>query len=205
VRIMRLEDEAVVEHARLVRGRVFLASNDRGPLVVPAAGQAVAFARRRQLRSALGSHLIVVVESRLEDAAGRVAASHLTALAIRVSRRTLRHPVPGAVTAVLQDLSPAAMVSLDPSYTAWRLDGTHAHDSFWESRLARERAIAAARCTLLSSGFQPGLFDTRAERANQAGNDRTKALADEIGRQLTAAEHAAFIAVRERVVLILVP
>ena len=77
---MRLEDEAVVEHARLVRGRVFLASNDRGPLVVPATGQAVAFARRRQLRSALGSHLIVVVESRLEDAAGRAVASHLTAL-----------------------------------------------------------------------------------------------------------------------------
>ena len=66
--------------------------------------------------------LIVIVESRLEDAAGRVVASHLTALAIGVSRRTLRHAVPGAVTAVLRDLSPAAMVSLDPSYTAWRLD-----------------------------------------------------------------------------------
>jgi len=178
---------------------------DGQPVQYPPAGQAVAFARRRRLRSALGSHLIVIVESRLEDAAGRSVASHLTTLAIGVSGRTLRDAVPGAVTAVLRDLSPAAMVSLDPSCTAWRLDSTHDHDSFWESRLARERAIAAARCTLLSPGFQPGLFDTRAERANQAGNDRTRALADEIGRQLTAAEHAAFIAVRERVVLILVP
>src|SRR6185436_12403906 len=75
VRVMRLEHEAVVEHARLVRARAFLASNHRGPLVVPAAGQAVAFARRRRLRSALGSHLIVIVESRLEDAAGRAVAS----------------------------------------------------------------------------------------------------------------------------------
>ncbi len=205
LRVVRLEDEAIVEHARLVRGRAFLTSDRRAPLVVPAAGQAVAVARRRRLRSALGSHLIVIVESRLEDAAGRSVASHLTALAIGVSGRTLRHAVPGAVTAVLRNLSPAAMIALDPWYTAWRLDGTQDHDSFWEARLAREHAIAAARCTPRPAGFQPGLFDTRAERANQVGNDRTNALADEIVRRLAAAKRAAFIAVRApRVVLILV-
>ena len=37
LRIIRLEDEAAVEHARLVWGRAFLARNDQDPVVVPAA------------------------------------------------------------------------------------------------------------------------------------------------------------------------
>ena len=204
LRIIRLEDEAVVEHARLMRGRAFLARNDQGPLAVPAAGGAIAIARRRQVRSALGSHLLVIVQSCFEDAVGRIVASHLTALAIGTSPRILRHALAGAIAAVLRDLSPAAVVALDPSYDAWSADSQHHHRSFWEARLAREHAIATARCTPVSPGFQPGLFDRRAERAIQAGSERRQALSDEVMRYITAVEHTALIDAKEpRVVLVL--
>ena len=206
LRIIRLEDEAVVEHARLVWGRAFLARNDQGPLVVPAAEQAVAIGRRRQVRSALGSHLLVIVRSRFEDAVGRTVASHLSALTLGVSPRILRHTLAGAITAVLRELSPAAMVALDPSYAAWNADSKHHHRSFWEARLAREHAIATARCRPVSPRFQPGLFDRRAERAIQAGNDRRETLSDEVMRHIAAVEHSTLIDAKEpRVVLILVP
>ena len=98
------------------------------------------------------------------------------------------------------------MVTLDPSCAAWSADSTHHHRSFWEARLAREHAIATARNTPPSPRFQPGLFDTRAERASQAGNDRNKAMADEIMRHLAAVKQAALIEAKEpHVVLILVP
>jgi hypothetical protein len=118
----------------------------------------------------------------------------------------VRHALAGAITAVLRDLSPDAMVALDPSYAAWSADSTHHHRGFWEVRLAREHAIAAARNTPPPQGFQAGLFDTRAERANQAGHDRNKALADEITQRLIAVKHASLIETKEpRVVLVLVP
>ena len=98
------------------------------------------------------------------------------------------------------------MVALDPSYAAWNADSKHHHRGFWQTRLAREHAIATARCTLVSPGFQPGLFDRRAERALQAGNDRREALSDEVMRHIAAMEHAALIDAKEpRVVLVLVP
>ena len=206
LQILRLEDEAVVEHARLVRCRAFLSRNGQDPSVVPPAGQAVAIARRRRVRSALGSRLLVIVRSRFEDACGRVVASHLTALAVGVSPRMRRHALAGAIAAVLRDLSPAAIVARDPSYAAWSADSTQQHRSFWESRLAREHAIARARCTQVSLTLQPGLFDRRAERAIRAGNDRHKALADEVMRHITAVEHAALVDAKEPgVVLLLVP
>jgi len=206
LRIIRFNDEAVVEHARLVRGRAFLARNDQVPFVVPAADQAVAIARRRQVRTAFGSHLLVIVRSRFEDAVGRTVASHLTALTIGVSPRILRHTLAEAITAALRDLSPAAMVALDPSYAAWNADSKHHHCSYWEARLAREHAIARARSTLVLPGFQPGLFDRRAERAIQAGKDRREALSDEVMRHITAMEYTALIDAKEpRVVLILAP
>jgi superfamily II DNA or RNA helicase len=206
LRLIRLEDEAVAEHARLVWSRPFLARNDQDPHVVPVAGQAVAIARRRHVRLALGSHMLAIVRSHFEDADGHMVASHLTALVLSVSSRLLRHNVPGAVTALLRELSPGAMVSLDPTYAAWSADSKHHHRRFWETRLAREHAIAGVRCTPVSTRFQPGLFDRRAERAAQAGNDRREALSDEIIRHMTAVEHMALIVAMEpRVVLILAP
>jgi hypothetical protein len=204
--LIRLEHEAVAEHARLVWGRAFLARNDQDPHVVPAAGQAVAIARRRQVRSALASRLLVIVRSRFEDADGRMVASHLTALVLGVSSRLLGHNLAGAITALLRELTPAAMVALDPAHAAWSADSKHDHSRFWETRLAREHAIATARSTPVAPRFQPGLFDRRAERAIQAGNDRREALLDEVRRHITAVEHTSRIEAKEpRVVLILVP
>lgn len=206
LRIVRFEDQAAAEHARLVWGRAFLARNGHGPVVVPAAETAVATARRRRVRSTLGAHLLVIIRSRFEDAVGRTVASHLTALTIGVSPRILRHTLAEAITAVLRDLSPAAMAALDPSCAAWNADSRHHHRSFWQTRLAREHAVATARCTLVSRGFQPGLFDRRAERALQAGTDRREAMSDEVMRHLSAMEHAAVIDAKEPcVVLVLAP
>ena len=70
------------------------------------------------------------------------------------------------------------MIALDASYTAWRLDGTQDHDRFWEARLAREHAIAAARCTPRPAGFRTRLVRHTSRARNQVGNDRTNALAD---------------------------
>jgi hypothetical protein len=50
----------------------------------------VVLARHPALRAALGSRLLVVLRSLVADAAGRMAASHLTALAIAVSPRLSR-------------------------------------------------------------------------------------------------------------------
>jgi hypothetical protein len=98
------------------------------------------------------------------------------------------------------------MVALDSAHAAWSTDSKHHHRRFWETRLAREHAIATARGTFVALRFQPGLFDRRAERAIQAGNDRREALSDDVMRHITAVEHAARIdAMEPRVVLILVP
>jgi superfamily II DNA or RNA helicase len=206
LRIIRLEDEAALEHARLVWGRSFLDRNGQDPVVEPAAETAAAIARRRRLRSTLGSHLLVIIRSRFEDGVGRTVASHLTALTISVSPRILRRTLAEGITAVLRDLSPAAMAALDPSCAAWNADSKHHHRSFWQTRLAREHAVATARCALVSPGFQPGLFDRRAERALQTGNDRREAMSDEVVRHLSAMEHAAVIEAKEPgVILVLVP
>ena len=135
-----------------------------------------------------------------------MVASHLTALAIGVPSRLLRHNLAGAITALVRELTPAAMVALDPAHAAWTTDSKHHHRRFWETRLAREHAIATARGTPVPLGFQPGLFDRRAERSIQEGNDRREALSDEVMRHITAVEHTARIdALEPRVVLILVP
>jgi hypothetical protein len=97
------------------------------------------------------------------------------------------------------------MAAMDPSYAGWSADSRHYHRVFWETRLAREHAMAT-RCTPVSPRFQPGLFDRRAERAIQAGNDLHKALADEVVRHVTAGEQRARIDAKEPgVVLVLVP
>jgi hypothetical protein len=133
-------------------------------------------------------------------------ATHLTASRIGVSSPVLRHNLAGAIAALLRELSPAALAALDPAHAPWWADSKHHHRCFWETRLAREHAIATLRCAPGSLRFQPGLFDRRAERAIQAGNDKREALSDEVMRHIAAVEHTALIDAKEpRVVLILVP
>ncbi|OGA43031.1 MAG: hypothetical protein A3G25_13750 [Betaproteobacteria bacterium RIFCSPLOWO2_12_FULL_63_13] len=206
VRIIRLTDEAAVEHARLLRARAALAPCHGGARLQPCEDQAVAIARRSDIRSRLASRLLVIVRSTFEDLAGRLIASHITPLIVRVTPRIRRQGCAGAVTALLRDLQPLTIDALDPSYTAWRRDTSRDHHGFWDTRVARERAIAATRGAQDRSGLQPGLFDRRAERERQAGDDGRREVVDAAVRRLAAGERAAVIVAKDPgVALVLVP
>jgi superfamily II DNA or RNA helicase len=206
LRTLRLEEEGAEECARLRWNRVFLQGNDGTAPVAPGEGPLVVFARRPAVRSALGLRLLVLLQSLVADSTGRVAASHLTALAMTVSPRVVRNRAIDSLSRLLRTLSPPTLVGLDPSYAKWRTDAECSHRRFWESRLARECATRPVQFGPSTQAYQPGLFDRRAVCAAQTDRDRELARADESTRRISAAQLAASVEpTTPRVVLLLVP
>ena len=107
---------------------------------------------------------------------------------------------------MLSTLESLDLERLDPSLSDWR-QHTLAHCSaFWNTRLARERAILRD----LDGGgeplYQPGLFDRRSERSRELAARGEASLREEVLRRLSQVEVARSCRIRPaRPMLILVP
>jgi hypothetical protein len=111
------------------------------------------FSTRRDIRLKLGSRLLVVLESHASDETGRIVASHLTPLVVRVAnrRRDGLH--------LLEGIGP---LLCDQARTDWITDTLALHAALWSTRRQREVAIARTREQRDHPSLQLGLFDLRA-------------------------------------------
>jgi hypothetical protein len=142
-----------------------------------------------------------------EDRSGRFVEARLVPVLVRVdlsilhnaqSRRTQVWPL-------LRGAEDGTRAQVEAACDQWTDSATQAVYAFVEARLAREEAIAALpRRPLLPS--QPGLFDRRIERAQQAQvamNDRAEAAA--LDRVRSIGDTGAIVRQPARLLLVLVP
>lgn len=83
---------------------------------------------------------------------------------------------------------------VDRASCDWRDVADAAVRAFVETRLSRERAIAAAVSRTEPFTFQPGLFDRRAERTHDALVDRQVESQRDAAERIAALEHTGTIA-----------
>ena len=122
-------------------------------------------------------------------------AAHLTPLKVHAGI-VPRHQARGIVAAVLRSIDTLSPQNGDAALVKWRDDTTLIHRSFWATRRTREHAIAAALATTGDDGFQPGLFDRRAERQHLAGAEERCALTRNGMWYVAMAERATVIEAR---------
>jgi hypothetical protein len=83
---------------------------------------------------------------------------------------------------------------------------SEAHRRFWQTRLRRCRAIAAASAARGPGAVQPGLFDRRAEQEAAAATLNVARRGDDLDQRMAAAIRAAEISqAAPRLVLVLEP
>jgi len=199
--LVRLNDEAAVEHARLRLARVL--AGERPTIDAALLDPWLVFARTAVRRSRL-PHLLALLQSTCEDGCGRAVATSLAGLAISLGARMERGRAIAAASAIARSLEHAAPALLESSWAAWSATSEDHHEQFWRTRLARERSIAEALATAPSVAFQPGLFDRRAEIEHAATGEERAALVSEAQARVAAAERAARCeATVARVVLLL--
>jgi hypothetical protein len=186
--------EAADEVARLITARSLVGA--AGPFRPD--GPLIGIARRNAVRRALGRRVLLLWRSVYEDAGGRVAESALVAVMMALSgdRVDVRHV----------DWTNAPVVSLvNGRCRDWRVAVQHTLVQFTSTRMARERAIAAAHATD-TDGFQPGLFDRRADRAHIAhAQDAGDLSAQHAARVSTVASAGAISLRSPELLLVLVP
>jgi superfamily II DNA or RNA helicase len=203
-----LAEAAAQELIRLERGRALRASSGRA--AAPGSGDAMdlpllAFTDRARTRACLAGRVLLLVETALEDLCGRKVAASLTPLAVRPvtpvrdlsreSRSLMSHDLERAVRDLLGDHD-----------ARFEEQALRLHRAFWESRLGRERAVAARVAEAGDGLLQPGLFDRRAVHGHLTlQHARAEWLADAERRAHEAARSAATTTRAASVVLMLVP
>jgi hypothetical protein len=186
--------EAASEAERLTKARVLAAGADEFVPDQPLIG----IARRSAVRSALGGRVLLLWRLAYEDPVGRLVESALVAVTIELSgaRFDVRH-------AGWSDASLLALVH--DRCGPWCASVQDAVYRFTATRLARERAIAAARVASANT-FQAGLFDRRAERAHLAHAKGAAELGAQIAARMKAVVTAGAICLRApELLLVLIP
>jgi superfamily II DNA or RNA helicase len=188
---VRFTIEADAERSRLLDARRVASATPRSERVDLDAETWIALARRPITRMRLASHVLVLLQSLVEDGCGRMVSFHVTPLVVRTNVPIGRHEVRRAIAAIRLELRRHALTDAGEAHCdVDRL----VHLDFWNTRLTRERAIAAARTQAEAAAgvFQPGLFDRRAERQHE-----TLDAANHDARQyIDAAIRAAVVEVR---------
>jgi hypothetical protein len=188
-----LAADAAAEVARLTKARSLTAGAgtflDR-PLI--------GIARRSGIRRTLGGRLLLLWRLAYEDLGGRPVESALVAVTIELSgtRFDVRHA----------DWSHASLLTLVRDRCGvWRASVQDTVDRFTATRVARERAIAAARAAS-TNAFQAGLFDRRADRVHVAHSKSAAELAEQMAARMKAVVSAGTISLRApELLLVLIP
>jgi hypothetical protein len=223
--LMDLRTAAEDEARRIGSTRALTQSGDKEALV-HLEGEAawIAFARRPRLRRALAGRICLVWRVAFEDRSGRLVDARLVPVLADVGR-VLPPPHSFGETAVafgeggldpapnrsnhirslLRDAEDVIRARVEAACDEWADSATQAARAFAEARRAREEAIA--RLPQRRRGpSQPGLFDRRSERAQQA----QAAINDEAGeaaleRVRSMSDGLAIVRQPARLLLVLVP
>lgn len=190
-----LRVEAAAEADRLTQARVL--ASGTGPFLPD--GTLIGFTRRNAVRRQLGRRVLLVWRLADEDAGGRLVESTLVAATIE--------PSGGWIDARRADWSNAYLLdAIDARCRAWRESVRLTVRQFTSTRVARERAIAAAHIRAATVTFEPGLFDRRADRAQAAHARVAVAFSEEVAARLKRVEAAGALSARSpELLLVLVP
>jgi hypothetical protein len=147
--------------------------------------------------------VLVVLRSRFEDIAGRVAALRLTPLVFRSDPRAIWRPK--ELLDVLRQAIPVADIGLvDAGWRTWASRSEETLERFWRAR--RERELGAAPPCSAPASLQPGLFDRRAEREWQSLQQDQAEAAREAARRAAVVDLAASVSLSPpEISLVLIP
>jgi hypothetical protein len=196
---MDLRTEAEDEARRLGFARALIQNGDEEALVQLEGEVAwIAFPRRPLVRRALAGRICLVWRVAFEDRSGRLVEARLVPVLAHVGRSN-------QIRSLLRDAEDVIRARVEAACDEWAESATQAARAFAEARRAREEAIARLppRPHVPS---QPGLFDRRTERAQQAQsaiNDEAEEAALERARSI--GDSAAIVRQPARLLLVLVP
>jgi hypothetical protein len=159
-----LRSEAAAEVRRLTASRTMAGDADEIALgQLEGDGPWITSARRTRRRPFL-RHVLLIWRMAYEDTSGSLIESCLVPVVIELSAVPARSRRRAWATAIFRDADAEMRAQIEAASTAWRQDVERSLQAFVETRISRERAIAARAIDTGDRAFQPGLFDRRAER-----------------------------------------
>ncbi len=184
-----LAADAAVEAERLRAARVWRIGPHENDVRVDHAdaGPMAWRTRRRRIRRSLAGRLLLVFRASVHDAAGRRLGTRVVAALMPRGPASGSRPR-GRLRAELIAAEAAARPAVEQSCAAWFAAARAEVGTFTAARASRLRAIAAYARADAPLGFQPGLFDRRAERTRDA------LAGDLISREARLDEHLRAVA-----------
>ena len=159
-----LRTEAAAEVRRLTASRTIAGDADEIALgQLEGDGPWITSARRTRRRPFL-RHVLLIWRMAYEDTSGSLIESCLVPVVIELSAVPARSRRRAWATAIFRDADAEMRAQIEAASTAWRQAVERSLQAFVETRISRERAIAARAIETVDRRFQPGLFDRRAER-----------------------------------------
>jgi superfamily II DNA or RNA helicase len=200
-----LRAEARGEVARLVAARRLSSrAAERALAALDASGPWVTRARLRRTRTQLGRRAIALVRIDYEDGGGHLIDCSLVPISLALTDHE-RHGA-AQVKAILRALGTELCRAAMEASRRDRAQAGDSSDALVSVRLARERQMAQDGIGVERDGFQPGLFDRRAEQADLTDCIEEREIADEFRERVRMLERRGFVAPRPaRLLLVLVP
>jgi superfamily II DNA or RNA helicase len=195
-----LAADAALEATRLAEARRFTcARDDRSAARREADGAWLTFSR-----ASLRGQFVLLMRVCCEDASGRLMESAIVPVAIHCAhghgpirdRRLVEQMIDAAM--------PDVRAAVDAAATSWREAAVACTRAFFDTRLSRERAIAATRLGPPVGTIQPGLFDRRADQERRAAQELMADAASDARRRIAAVEHASTVCARPPELLLIV-
>jgi superfamily II DNA/RNA helicase len=201
----QLSSSATVEHARLLSSRA-LRGHEKPGTCIHGGRPLLTFTRRAEMRARLGSQVLVLMQTVIEDSCGHVIATDLTPALVRATVGFWRSVGRKALARAWPILERALLESVQGANASWQHEQAEAHRRFWQTRMDREVAIATVPAQAAGDAFQPGLFDRRAVDGRLAWTGQQLEILGDLARRQDEIRRAAAGAVPlTRVRLILVP
>jgi hypothetical protein len=164
---VNLRAEAIAEVSRLKRARTLLHDHGEESLVsLEADGTWIACARRPRLRRTLKGRMCLVWRVAFEEPSGRLVDSTLVPMLVELRGSANRRSL-GWIQSFLQRADDLMRARVEKECELWRIEVTRLASARSSVRAQRERDIAGP-ADRGRRNSQPGLFDRRADRAQEA-------------------------------------
>jgi hypothetical protein len=206
--LMDLRTDAEDEARRVGYARALIQNGDEEALVqLEGEGAWIAFPRRPRIRRALAGRICLVWRIAFEDRSGRLVDARLVPVLADVDRGSLQYARRrrSHIWPLLRTAEDAIRARVEAACDEWASTAALRRRAFAAARLAREDAIARLPQPAHVPS-QPGLFDRRSERAQQARaamNDGTETAARDRVRSID--DSASIVRRSARLLLVLVP
>jgi hypothetical protein len=200
-----LKAEAVAEASRLTRARALLRTGDEESLVrLDADGTWIAWARRPRLRRALSGRMCLVWRVVFEESSGRLVDSTLVPLLVDLRGFASRGSLVW-IQSFLRQADDFMRARVEKEREVWRIEVTRLANARASMRAQRERDIAG-RADGVRISSQPGLFDRRVDRAQEARvSAAAEAERNAASRLLSVLDTAQIAPQSARLLLVLLP